>query len=271
MLLIDGSNFIFHRWFAIDVWLKMTQKARSDFTEQEMLDRFAKSFETTLLELKKKFAKTAPWTDVIFAKDCRRDAIWRMKLFSSYKEQRVCDAENDKGVPAAFAYTFAVILPALQQKYPGLRVIGCPAAEADDVIAIVHSCVRTGQRAGTPATNPITIVSTDLDYVQICDRYTALVNANKKDMLAKFDTETRTHYLEVKVIKGDKSDNIPPIAKKIGDKTAIKYAKDKSLLEARFAQDEGVRLNYERNRTLIDFKCIPNNIRDSVCSVFLTI
>jgi DNA polymerase-1 len=71
-------------------------------------------------------------------------------------------------------------------------------------------------------------------------------------------------YIEVKKILGDKSDNIPSITSKCGDKTALKLAKDRILLERLFASTPSAKEQYELNNLLIDFGCIPQDLKEEV-------
>ena len=56
---------------------------------------------------------------------------------------------------------------------------------------------------------------------------------------------------------GDSSDNIPKVFKRLGTKTMLKLYNDKTLLEKKFRENEGSFKRYCLNRTLVDFKNIP--------------
>jgi 5'-3' exonuclease len=71
-------------------------------------------------------------------------------------------------------------------------------------------------------------------------------------------------YIEVKKILGDKSDNIPCITSKCGDKTALKLATDKALLQKLFQSCPNAKKQYDLNHLLIDFDCIPNDLKEEV-------
>ena len=102
-------------------------------------------------------------------------------------------------------------------KYPGL--------EADDCLSIMTKKIKKTFPEGK-----ITIITSDRDYLQL-----ACENVELYDLKYKKLTERKSSYnnaekdLFVKILTGDKSDNIPGIFTKCGPKTAIKYFEDKEL------------------------------------------
>ena len=62
---------------------------------------------------------------------------------------------------------------------------------------------------------------------------------------------------------GDPSDNIPKVFRRLGEKTMLKLYNDKTLLEKKFRENEGSFKRYCLNRTLVDFKNIPEKYIDS--------
>jgi 5'-3' exonuclease len=67
--------------------------------------------------------------------------------------------------------------------------------------------------------------------------------------------------MKIHVMIGDKSDNIPAIRKRMGEKTAEKELKN---LDTLLATDPELRGRYEFNQNLIDFNYIPKNIEDEI-------
>ena len=122
-----------------------------------------------------------------------------------------------------------------------------PHLEADDVIGWL---VKT-----LPAEHEKIIVTGDGDYVQLL-KYpnTKLWSPNKKSYITGVDPERE---LLLKIIFGDKSDNIPSITKKCGEKTAFKLASNQEMLNNLFDKDADAKKQYELNDLLIDFKNIP--------------
>ena len=60
---------------------------------------------------------------------------------------------------------------------------------------------------------------------------------------------------------GDSSDNIPSVIKKCGPKTALKCYDDPNYFEERLKKENAYEL-YERNKKLVDFNCIPQELID---------
>ena len=69
----------------------------------------------------------------------------------------------------------------------------------------------------------------------------------------------------VKIISGDKSDNITPICKKLGKKLVLELATDSDKLKL-FLQnaDEETNSNFIRNKKLIDLSLIPHEITEEI-------
>jgi 5'-3' exonuclease len=258
-LFVDLSYFVFFRFFALQRWCKISKYEFKD--DDEFLAKFTKLFEDNLVILKKKHK--VEWNRVYLAKDCMRNSIWRLTHFPNYKQNR--DGNRQEFDPNVFVQAYQVILPNLVNKF-GLHVVDFPNAEADDVIAVMHKMVREKHHAA-----PITVVTNDNDYVQLADKYTLLINLNKKVLTERFDDDMMSCFKLWKIIKGDTSDNIPPIDKNIGDKTALKLAKNPDALEKRIQSNPDVRIRFELNRQLIDFESIPTDIdlgiRNAFCSL----
>jgi 5'-3' exonuclease len=257
-LFVDLSYFVFFRFFALQRWCKISKTEFKD--DDEFLSKFSKLFEDNLVKLKK--SHKVEWKRVYLAKDCMRNSIWRLSHFPAYKQNR--DHTRQEFDPNVFVHAYNVIIPSLVNKF-GFHVVDFPNAEADDVIAVMHKMVREAHPMA-----PITVITNDNDYVQLADDHTTLMNLNNKNLTERFDEDMMSCFKLWKIIKGDTSDNIPPIDKNIGDKTALKLAINPDALENRLQGDPQVRIKFELNRLLIDFDSIPNDIdlgiRTAFCS-----
>ena len=60
------------------------------------------------------------------------------------------------------------------------------------------------------------------------------------------------HFLLVKILAGDKSDNIPPVFARCGTATALRLAQNPSQLHERLAASDDAQRQYDRNVLLID-------------------
>ena len=255
-LLIDLSYFIFYRYYATYNWYRKQNESKDkDILKDELfINKYDKIFEQTICELQKKH--DISWNNIYFAKDCPRDEIWRLKYYKDYKQTREERLETfDKEI---FKHTISVLIPKLQAKYGGCFILFEDHLESDDIIAFVKTYIRD-QNPGYE----IIIITNDNDYVQLIDDYTLVVNLQGRDLKTRINCSP-SEYLLRKIILGDKSDNIPSIGKKIGEKTAEKLASDLNLLQDVFKKKPDAKQNYDLNELLISFKKIPSNYKDKV-------
>ena len=97
-----------------------------------------------------------------------------------------------------------------------------------------------------------------MDYLQL-----ARENVELYDLKYKKLTERKSSFnnaekdLFVKILTGDKSDNITGVFKKCGPKTACKYYDNPELFKNKLEKEEGSKEKYELNRKIIDFNYIP--------------
>ncbi len=254
-LLIDGSYFIFYRYYALISWFKLAKKEQTIDKENppcendEFVEKFKKTFVSKVEEIKKKLKLDNPI--IIVGKDCPRKDIWRMKYLSSYKANRVYDDSFLGGPFFEMAYSDDLFI-----KGGANKIMKYPTLEADDCLAIITEKIKTTFPQGK-----ITIITSDMDYLQL-----ACENVEIYDLKYKKLTERKSSYnnaekdLFVKILTGDKSDNIKGVFKKCGPKTACKYFDNKELFEEKLKSVEGAMEIYELNKKIIDFKGIPEEL-----------
>jgi len=262
IILIDLSYYVFYRYFATFNWYKRQTTDNIDVENikdnVEFMEKYAKMFEKTLLELVKKYKITSS-TNIVFVKDCSRDHIWRHQYYNAYKANR--EEKSALFNKDVFTYTYHTLIPELQQKI-GFQIIGHYSLEADDVIAII-----TKHMFDTYTNNVhMTIITNDNDYIQLMnierlskveeDNVLNIKNLQDKSICDRVNCSSQT-YINVKKILGDKSDNIPSIIKKCGEKTAFKLASNQDMLKNLLQKDPDAKKQYELNDLLIDFKNIP--------------
>jgi 5'-3' exonuclease len=246
-LFIDGSYYVFYRYYAIYGWYTRQDGAIIDATNiignETFMEKYSKMFEKYLTDLQKNHKIS--WSDVFFVKDCPREEIFRYNLYKEYKSTRNLKKFNGD----IFKFTYNTLLPTLQKKYGFNTLIG-KNLEADDVIALLTKQIRSLN----PDTN-IVIITDDNDYIQLCDSNTYIVNLKNKALHERVAYDPQT-YLKIKIIIGDVSDNIPPIFKKCGPKTAEKLAKNEEELVIFFEKHPSAKEQFELNKKLIDFNFI---------------
>lgn len=144
-------------------------------------------------------------------------------------------------------------------------MIGHHFLEADDIIAIYTNTIFDTRDAH------ITIITNDNDYIQLLthpriqkkDSSLLIKNLQDKNLQDRLPY-TPEQFIKIKKIMGDKSDNIPPITSKCGDKTALKYATNPDLLQKLFQSNPVAKAQYELNELLTDFSFIPRHLRKEI-------
>jgi 5'-3' exonuclease len=252
-IFIDGSYFCFYRYYATLQWWKNANplEPKDGFVPYEnpaFLEKFKKLFHETLVQMSKKLKIQDSRPILIVGKDCKRENIWRNELMPSYKGTRVYDS-TFMGVP----FFKMVYEDGLFQKGGARAVLSHPQLEADDCIAI---SVKTLLRR-YPSCR-IYIITSDRDYLQLNAPNVDLYNLSFKN-IGENKTSPKDD-LERKIIMGDVSDNIPSVFPKCGPKTAEKCVADKEFFKKKMADNAAYYSQYELNRRLIDFDCIPESL-----------
>lgn len=261
LMFVDLSYYVFYRYYASLSWLRRkSENINIDdlINDKDFMKTYTKMFEKVLEELYVKHYVDP--SCVFLVRDSARESIWRGETYPSYKATR----QNRGGsLTDVFAYTYNEILPKLASKY-GYNPVHFDTLEADDVIAIIVKKIRCTDRS-----SKITIITNDNDYIQLLidDENTCIFNLQGDQIKDRVNTDPKT-YLQLKIITGDKSDNIPAIAKMIGPKTAQKLCSQEEL-QRFFEKNKEAASRYEMNKLLIDFGCIPANKRAIVESALL--
>ena len=255
-LLIDGSYFIFYRYFALIQWWKKVYPEKSLdnlIDNEEFCNKFISRCKSNILEIKKKLKLTKD-TMIYIALDCPRDTIWRTKIFHQYKSSRPSYNKESHLNPGPF---FKLIYKNNIFQDLGCSILQESELEADDCIALTIKKIKTSE-------NKCYIIASDHDYFQILEPDEIMlydlkfkqVNTEKNSFLnAKKD-------LFIKCVIGDKSDNISGIFEKnVGRKTADKYYEDKELFKKKCNTPQILQL-YARNKLLIDFTMIPKELQE---------
>ena len=253
-LLIDSGYFNFFRYFAAKSWYK---KAK-EYTDDETMSNDPQ-FQTTLVKrVEESVAKILkqhqiPWEKVVFARDCKQSDIWRNHNIQGYKATR----DQTLNVKVGFTTITQKINQLVENK--GCRVISHPTLEADDLVYLYRRFIL--EQIDPEA--KFVVITSDIDYYQICYPNTKLQRLDKRDPMTKSSGDPERDLL-LKIITGDKSDNIPSIIPKCGPKTAQKYLDDPDLLSQLLADNDQALINFNNNRKVIDFRQIPEELQKQV-------
>lgn len=253
VLFIDMSYYIFHRFYALKSWYKRSQEDELDvenvLENKLFMEKFHKLFIENIKKIKKKHQIDNAM--IIFARDCRRSDIWRNKFYEEYKQTR--DDKNRSFNPNIFIYTYDNIVPDLIKL--NMKIFEVENAEGDDIIAVLKKKIRTKYED-----IPIYIITNDHDYLQLFDNNTYIYNLQGLNLRTKSRGEEID--LKLKILQGDTSDNISSIfTKRTTINKILELIKDNEKLEKFLEENEECKKLYNRNKLLIDFNMIPDNIK----------
>lgn len=262
-VLIDAGYLNNYRFYATKLWFK---KAHSeDYPENEkdydwsensiFMEKYKKIYEENLINLKSKY-KTS-FKNMIIACDCKKSKIWRLPLFKEYKLNRDKLKESKNVGSDIQEFTYKHFLPYLKDKLK-INLLQQQNSEADDIIAISCKFIKNKYKDSN-----IIIIANDKDYLQLLENNINIYNI-KGDSLSSKSIGTNKEDLLSKIIMGDPADNIKGCFNRCGIKTAIKYAKNKELLEEAFKKNEGSIEKFKLNSMIIDFNNIPLNIASNI-------
>jgi 5'-3' exonuclease len=144
----------------------------------------------------------------------------------------------------------------LFQKGGAKAILKHPKLEADDCIAIsVKHLINKYPNCH------IYIITSDRDYLQLNAHNVDLYNLAYKNIADnKSSTGNPKDDLEIKIIMGDVSDNIPSVFPKCGPKTAQKCIEDPEFFKKKMADNPEYYKQYELNKKLVDFNNIPEDL-----------
>jgi len=268
-IFIDGSYFCFYRYHSILTWWKNAYPEESSvldnpYENEKFVEKFRKTFVDNVKKIPKGLGldkKTQPV--IIVGKDCKREDIWRNKIYSNYKANRA-NGEEDGFMGGPFfkmAYEDNLFIQGGTTK-----VLKHPFLEADDCIAI-----SVKHLLNTCPNSKIFIIASDKDYLQLASNNVKIYNLAFKNIAEeKSCTGNAECDLFCKIITGDKSDNIESVFPRCGLITAIKYFNDKALFEKKLNERPIFKDIYQLNIQLIDFNNIPSELVEEFTQTYIT-
>ena len=253
-LLIDLGYFLHFRYFATKSWYKRAkdyindERMKQDPIFQEILKKRVRE---SIFKLVKDL--NINHSNIIFCKDCKQSDIWRRSLFPNYKLNR----KNLNNVKTEFCLIHEIIKNLTEIKLGSL--LEHPKAEADDIVY----CIRKYIKNHINKNAKFYIIASDNDYYQLCDENTYLKRLDKRNAMNN-SLGNPDNDLLLKIIMGDKSDNIPSIKPKCGMKTALNLLKDPILLDKLFKQDKTIKDRFDLNKQIIDMNNIPIEYKKTI-------
>lgn len=205
-------------------------------------------YKTTLLRSLKKIIKEFKPNRLIFCLEGYDN--WRKQQYDGYKASRAAGREKSVIDFDRFFAENNQFVDDMKKFFKNVQFIQLRHLEADDLIALITK--------NNPQWN-ITCVSSDRDFHQLHKyKWFKQYDVIKERFVEVLSPETE---LTVKIITGDKGDDVPPLKKGVGPKTIAKIL-DRGLDE--WLDENQLRESFERNMKLISFDCIPQEFNEVV-------
>jgi hypothetical protein len=192
---------------------------------------------------------------------------WRKDIFPQYKANRKKSRDSSIFDWNVIFKTINKIKTEIRENFP-YHYIEIPTCEADDVIATLTEKFSSSEK--------ILIVSGDKDFVQLqkypnVSQYSTIMKSWIKEQNPK-------RYLLEKVLNGDSGDGVPNFLS--DDDTFVTEGKRQRRLTKKkieqilsCAKPESIMTSselagYMRNKYLIDFDCIPEDLKEEILSEY---
>lgn len=256
MLIIDASNMFYST--AQDFFGNTKEKMSMESVRFVLTNKLAIAARDM-----RKYGK-----ERILAFDDRR--YWRRSVFPHYKAGRADQREKSSFDWDAFFEFYGVYKDELRANFP-FKCIQVEEAEADDVIAVISPRVAVAEE--------VCIWSADTDNLQLqnLDPRIKQFSSVKKKLI----TPTSEKYnLFDHVVRGDGTDGIPNIYSEADhfvnpDRKRQKSVKAVDVADwqryanepEKFCSDKMLE-RYRQNRTLIDYRYIPDDVASAIVSAY---
>lgn len=251
MILIDYSGVAIAALFANGL-------DKEDKVDENILRHIILS---SLLSFKKKYSKQ--YGEMVLCMDAGE--VWRRDEFAQYKASRKTKRTESKLDWNEIFDALNNISREIREFVPwkALKIHKC---EADDIIAVL--CKDAQSQFGA---EQCLIISSDKDMKQL-QRYWNVRQWSPNQ--GKFlDEKHPLQFLEDHILSGDKGDGVPNVYSDDdtfveGKRQTVLTAKRKvevlECIESGLWDDPKLKNNYERNRLMIDFESIPEEIQNKI-------
>ena len=192
---------------------------------------------------------------------------WRKDYFPYYKQNRK-KARSESSLNWNELFDILTkIQNELEENFP-YKVLKINGAEADDIIAILSNKISS-----TPNLyEEILIISGDKDFIQLhqSDNIKQYSPTLKKFVV----DENPEQYKFEHIIRGDKGDGVPNVLSQ--DTVFVEDLRQRPITKKKLTEwkengiPEGeIKRNYQRNKTLIDFDSIPNELGELIYNMWV--
>ena len=221
---------------------------------------------------KQKFGKE--FGEIVIA--CDNQNYWRREAFKFYKAGRK-KAREASGLDWKQIFEALNLIRSEIDVFFPYKVINVDGAEADDVIAVLAEWSQTNDTNNVlfSEPKPFLVLSGDHDFIQLqkYENVKQFSPIQKKYVKSDISPEK---YLFEHIIRGDKGDGIPNVLS--ADDSIVTGTRQKAIRQDKvdvwykdfdaMPQDAEFKTNYERNRKLVSFDCIPTSIKESIINTY---
>ena len=247
IVLVDESYYIFNRYYATCSWFKRQNNEELDhdniIENKEFIISFFRHFDADMKKIIKKF-KTVK-QNIIFCVDCSRCDIWRNNYYDQYKATRAKKNNFNSEIFTLFKNYIA------RNEY---QFCECDNLEADDIAYLLQKEIKEIEKTF------IIIITNDSDYLQLYDISVFIINMQFKDLSLRINFTPKVE-LQLKIIFGDKSDNIQKIQHGLNKEKAINLAKMPNEDLIKYLEEHKILDKYILNKKLVDLSEIPENLK----------
>lgn len=249
VLIIDGHNIAYRNAYST-IYQCPEDNGEFELWRHQMIQSFFY------------FIKKFKPTTIIFAFD--EKGSWRYSVYPEYKANRAANRNKGKMIldHENFIKALEQFIKDMKEIFNNIYVLKLKRAEADDIIAIMSREVFKDKN--------ITIISGDGDMHQLITKNVQQYDPRQNKIIECINPQKE---LTLKILKGDSSDNIKPIKKGVGIKTAEKIMNmgfDKYIDGLNEDDKKIVLTKYEQNKTLINFDFIPEDLKEKIINIYAT-
>ena len=201
--------------------------------------------------------------DIVLCCDNRK--YWRKEFFPFYKASRKKNRDKSDLDWHLIFDMLAKFKLELKENFP-YKVVDVEGAEADDIIGTLVPRHAPHEK--------VLILSSDGDFLQL-QQYGSNVKQYNPSQKKFVKSEDPLLELKEKIIRGDKGDGIPNMfspsdcfVRDLRQKPITKGVLEKYLKESEDDYNETDKVNYARNRTLIDLTFIPQEIKERIINTY---
>ena len=251
--------------------LMMELGNRKDITVQVPLLRHM--ILNSIRSYKQKFGKE--FGEIVIA--CDNQSYWRREYFKYYKAGRK-KAREDSGLDWKQIFEALNLIRSEIDAFFPYKVINVEGAEADDVIAVLAEWSQTNDTSSVlfDEPKPFLVLSGDHDFIQLQKYENVKQYSPIQKKYVKPDISPEKYIFE-QIIRGDKGDGVPNVFS--ADDSIVQGVRQKPVSAKKvdiwykdpdeMPQDDDFKANYDRNRVLVSFDCIPKTIKESIINSYV--